>query len=139
MSPVPMPRFRAYTLLLVAGGLLTAAAACFSEHSAPTSPSTGGECSIPITPDLLGATIVVVRDFSFQPASVTVKQGATVVWANCSDPNDPPHTSTADAGGWNSPTIAPGETFAQTFDQAGSFAYHCEPHPFMTGTVVVAP
>ena len=34
-------------------------------------------------------------------------------------------------------TGLPGATFTQTFDQTGSFPYHCEPHPSMTGTVIV--
>jgi plastocyanin len=28
-------------------------------------------------------------------------------------------------------------SYERTFDQAGTFAYHCTPHPFMRGTVIV--
>ena len=31
-----------------------------------------------------------------------------------------------------------GGTFEQTFDEAGEFAYHCNIHPQMTGTVSVS-
>ena len=130
--------------LLLQGRLLIVLAAalvgaCFSERSGATAPSLGGECRVPLTADLLGATVIVVRDFSFQPPEIRVKQGGKVIWVNCSDTGDPAHTSTADGGAWNSPTLAPGATFGRTFDQAGSFPYHCSPHPFMTGTVVVEP
>ena len=114
-------------------------AACFSERSAVTAPSLGGECRVPLTTDLLGATVIVVRDFAFQPTEIRVKQGAKVIWVNCSDASDAPHTSTADGGAWDSPTLASGDAFGRTFDQAGSFPYHCAPNPFMTGTVVVEP
>jgi len=36
-----------------------------------------------------------------------------------------------------SPTLAPGGTFSHRFDKAGSYAYHCTPHPFMKGVVIV--
>jgi plastocyanin len=47
------------------------------------------------------------------------------------------HTVTADKGEWDSKPIAVGATFQRTFDQPGTFAYHCAIHPFMTGTVIV--
>ena len=125
------------TLLLVLFAALLAG--CFSERSAATAPSLGGECRVPLTADLLGATVIVVRDFSFQPTEIRVKQGGKVIWVNCSASGDPAHTSTADGGAWDSPTLAPGAAYGRTFDQAGSFPYHCSPHPFMTGTVVVEP
>ncbi len=124
------------TLLIVLAAAL--AGACFSERS-PTAPSLSGECRVPLTADLLGATVIIVRDFSFQPTEIRVKQGGKVIWVNCSASGDPAHTSTADGGAWDSPTLPPGATFGRTFDQTGSFPYHCSPHPFMTGTVVVEP
>ena len=109
---------------------------CFSERGS-TAPDTSATCVVPIGSQVPGSTLIVIRNFGFEPASVTIPQGGTVTWVNCDDPAQPTHTSTADAGAWNSPTLAPGEAFSRTFDQAGDFAYHCEPHPFMTGTVVV--
>lgn len=112
------------TLALAGGGL-----ACFSERTAVTQPPAGQYCSG--TPP---ANVVVIRDFSFTPAEARVSPGSTVIWANC---GDQAHTSTSDAGVWDSQLISPGFTYSRTFDQAGSFPYHCEPHPFMTATVVV--
>jgi amicyanin len=78
--------------------------------------------------------VVVVQQFSFQPAEVRVRAGERVTWLNC-DPD--PHTSTADNGEWASPLLAAGQSFTQTFATVGQFDYHCVPHPFMTGRVVV--
>jgi plastocyanin len=111
--------------------------ACFSERSAPTGPISGVECRIPLGPDVVGSTLVVIRDFSFQPAEIRIRAGGTVTWINCDDPGQPAHTSTADQGAWNSPSLNPGDVFSSAFAQAGTFAYHCEPHPFMIATVIV--
>jgi amicyanin len=79
---------------------------------------------------------VAIRDFSFQASEVRVKVGSSVTWVNC-EPEGTPHTSTSDQGAWESPLLAPGETFTRTFDTPGVFPYHCAPHPFMVGSVTV--
>jgi plastocyanin len=78
---------------------------------------------------------VTIQNFSFSPDTITVNKGMTVVWTN----NDSAgHTITADGGnGPASGVINPGETYAFTFDAAGTFGYHCSIHPSMKGTVVV--
>jgi len=112
------------------------ATACFSERAA-TSPDLSGECRLPLGPNVPGSTVIIVKAFAFEPGQVTIKAGNTVTWLNCADPNEPAHTSTADQGAWSSPLLLPGSSFTHTFAQAGTFPYHCEPHPFMTGTIVV--
>ncbi len=78
---------------------------------------------------------VDLRQFAVKRPSLQVTQGTTVVWHN----RDPlVHTVVTDvSGGFSSGTIAPGKSWAHTFTAAGKYAYHCEPHPFMKGTVVV--
>jgi len=68
------------------------------------------------------------------PDDVTIAAGATVTWTNS---DSVAHTSTSDASGWNSGTIAPGGRFSFTFQTPGTFSYHCAIHPGMIGTVVV--
>ena len=82
-----------------------------------------------------GAAEVSMEGIAFVPPEVTVAVGDTVTWTN----NDSvPHDVTADsfssgeAGG-----MAGGDTFEQTFEEAGSFDYVCTVHPGMEGTVVV--
>ena len=77
---------------------------------------------------------MTIQNFSFQPSSLTIKAGDTVVWTN-QDPTD--HTVTADDGSFGSPHVPSGGTFASTFTHAGTYAYHCSIHASMTGTVTV--
>ena len=113
---------------LIAGAVV----GCFSERS--TAPVAEGECRFPRGADVPGSTIVVIRDFTFEPAEVRVRSGERVTWINCDEDS---HTSTADGGEWSSPLLAPGDAFTQAFDTPGELPYHCEPHPFMTARVIV--
>ena len=114
----------------------TVAAACFSEHS-PTAPTTSAVCTLPLGPGVGGSTLVAIRGFAFLPQDVHVKAGSSVTWLNCEPAGTSSHTSTSDQGVWQSPLLATGETFIRTFDTPGVFPYHCDPHPFMLGTVTV--
>ncbi len=113
---------------LAAGALV----GCFSERSATS--VVDGECRFPAGEDVPGSTVVIIRGFAFEPAEVRVRTGERVTWINC---DEDAHTSTSDGGEWASPLLAPGDAFTARFDAAGELAYHCEPHPFMTGRVIV--
>ena len=77
---------------------------------------------------------VTIADFSFSPGSITIDQGDTVTWVN----NGPtPHSATANNGSFNTGILKAGQSASHTFDQAGTFSYFCQPHPFMKATVVV--
>jgi plastocyanin len=77
---------------------------------------------------------VAIQGFVFDPPTAAVAAGSEVSWTNA-DPAA--HTVTADDGSFDSGPMDPGRTFSATFDQPGSFAYHCEIHPTMKGTVTV--
>jgi plastocyanin len=81
-----------------------------------------------------GGAAVSIVDFAFQPAGVEVAVGGTVTWTNT---GQAPHTVTADDGSFDSGQLAPGASFSQTFNTAGTFTYHCSIHPQMTGTITV--
>src|SRR5215211_4606664 len=80
------------------------------------------------------ASPVQVVDFAFEPGMLTVPAGATVSWTNAGSRT---HTVTADDGSFDSGRLDPGEQFSQTFDQPGTFTYHCGFHPEMQGSIVV--
>lgn len=80
-----------------------------------------------------GVTEIRIRGFKF-PETTTIAAGQTVRWVN-DDPVD--HTITLDAGDVSSPLIKQGSPFSYKFDQVGTYTYHCTPHPFMKGTIVV--
>ncbi len=81
---------------------------------------------------------VSIEDFSFSPATITIKKGTTVTWTNKDSVG---HTATPDTpvGEFGSELLAKDQTYSYTFDTAGTFAYHCRPHPNMKATVIVAP
>ncbi len=118
--------------------LVVLATACFSERSNVTGPS-GGACSVSLDPSQFGSTVIAIRSFSFQPTPVHVKVGGKVTWLNCEPAGTPSHTSTADGGAWGSALIDPGTTYTFLFAAAGTFSYHCEPHPSMTAQIIVDP
>ena len=124
---------RTLAIMGLGAGLAAAAlAGCFSGRDA-TAPAEG-ECRFPIGDDIPGSTVVVIRRFAFGPPEVRIRAGERVTWINC---DEDAHTSTADEGEWSSPTLVPGTAFTHTFAAVGEFTYHCEPHPFMTGRVIV--
>jgi plastocyanin len=79
-------------------------------------------------------TGVTISDFQFAPASITIDVGDTVTWTN-----DGPtaHSATADDGDFDTGIFEAGQSRSETFDQAGTFAYFCTPHPNMRGTITV--
>lgn len=75
-----------------------------------------------------------MRNLAFVPGTIEIEAGTTVEWLN----NDPlAHSVTSDSGSFNSGLIQPGRKWRHTFTTPGTYTYHCTPHPFMKGTVVV--
>ncbi len=77
---------------------------------------------------------VEIEDFAFVPQNIQIAVGETVTWENY---DSAPHTATGDNGEFDSGNLNTDQTFSQTFDTAGTFAYHCNIHPNMTGSIVV--
>jgi plastocyanin len=98
----------------------------------------------------LAATIAVsIVDKTFQPADIVIAQGDTVTWTVTKSIGEG-HTVTSgtpggadigaafDSGLANIDALKDnGATFSFTFDTPGTYAYFCQVHPQMTGTVVV--
>lgn len=80
---------------------------------------------VTITTDSTGA-------FTFSPQALNITMGTTVIWKNNTSA---PHTVTGSSFG--SGTISPGGSFSFKFTQAGTFAYHCMFHPYMTASISV--
>src|SRR5258708_31044922 len=74
---------------------------------------------------------VVIEGVKYEPETLTVKRGETVVWVN----KDPfPHTVTA-KGAFDSHDIAAGKSWKYTARKAGEYAYICTLHSNMKGTL----
>ena len=77
---------------------------------------------------------VTISDFKFTPKSITINVGESVVWTN----NGPTgHSATADDGTFDTGVLPKGSTGMFRFTKAGTYKYHCTPHPYMHGTVIV--
>jgi len=74
------------------------------------------------------------RDYTFSPSSFQVAAGTRVTIVN-----DGPsyHTWTSDTGAWDSGTLSAGATYSHTFTTPGTFAFKCDIHSAMQGSVTV--
>jgi len=100
------------------------APATTSAQTTPTSQTTPVETA--------QSSAISIRNFAFNPDTITVKKGATVTWTN----NDSaPHQIKSDT--FNSGALGNGQSFSYAFENAGTFDYSCAIHPSMTGTITV--
>ena len=87
-----------------------------------------------------GPISVEMKSISYDPKSVEVPVGGSIVWTNKAFTN---HTATSEDDGktFDTGEIKPGETSSPVkFDKEGEFKYHCKIHgKTMSGTVVVKP
>jgi len=86
--------------------------------------------------DTASTDSVEIKDYAFSPKTITVKKGTKVTWTN-QDSVQHDVTSDTDGKGPSSELLSKGESYSFTFDEVGTFTYHCSPHPYMKGTVVV--
>jgi len=81
---------------------------------------------------------------NFVPKLLNIQLGFDnhIVWTNV---DDVAHTVTPDQSTEDSYSgefgsigvIMPGETYEFTFTEPNEVPYHCEPHPWMTGTIII--
>ena len=97
--------------------------------AAPVVTSPGPTTTTPTagpTPEPQALTVRLLGGF-FEPKALTIRSGDTVTFVN---EDSLPHTvtSTWDDGTTFDVALKPGETYAHTFDTAGTWAIHCRPH-----------
>jgi len=102
--------------------------------------SCGGSSSSPPAPTPSSATVSIVNGArtltttAYSPNPLTITRGTTVTWIN----NDSStHDQIADGGAFNTGDVAPGAQASVTFQNAGTFPYHCGRHPNMVATITV--
>jgi plastocyanin len=90
------------------------------------------------TADKAGGPVqeIVIDNFTFSPATVTVAPGTHVVWVNH---DDVPHTatSTTKPKRFDSGTLDTDAKYDHVFTEPGTYDYFCAVHPKMTGQIVV--
>lgn len=121
-------RFAALTIALIAALALIAVGFLFSGNLIPTTPSE----VVVIIPNGAGENL----HLGFEPSKIMLVIGVnnTVVWKN---EDSTWHTAHSNIPEFNSGLIQPGDSFTHTFQRAGTYPYHCDPHPWMTGVVIV--
>jgi plastocyanin len=77
---------------------------------------------------------VVIDNFSFAPAALSVPVGATVTWTNH---DDVPHNVVSTEQKFKSSVLDTDQKFSRQFNDAGVYKYFCGLHPRMTGQVIV--
>ncbi|MDO8507258.1 MAG: cupredoxin family copper-binding protein [bacterium] len=75
---------------------------------------------------------ISIKDFVFNPDTLTVKVGDIVTWRN-----DDGVVHSIKSTDFSSPNIKNGDTFKFQFVKAGTYEYNCGIHPYMKGKVVV--
>lgn len=132
-------------IVLAAGGIWVANSRSDKDSSNQTSQNNTGQEPVehddqpeqtPIA-ETSQTNVVSIEDFAFKPAKITVKKGTKVTWTNKDSVRHnvkPDEQSNAFTG---SELLATDESYSFTFSTVGTYTYHCEPHPQMTGTVEV--
>lgn len=77
---------------------------------------------------------VTIADDAFTPQTLSIDAGQTVTFTN---DDDDAHTVTARDGSFDSKGLDTKGVWRHTFMKPGTYAYYCELHPFMKGTIVV--
>jgi plastocyanin len=111
-------------VLILITGLALGVAACGSDDGGSVTTVGGGGAE----------ERVEIVEFAFSPETLTVPAGTTVIWENSDSVS---HTTTSEDEAWDSDSLASGDEFSFTLDEAGTFSYFCQIHPSMTGSIVV--
>jgi len=78
---------------------------------------------------------IEIKDFAFNPPTLTVKSGEKVTWINR---DEEPHTIVSVEKQFKKSTaLDTDQEFTITAGAPGTYSYFCSVHPKMTGTIVV--
>ena len=103
------------------------------DYADPVGATSAPATDAPAGDDAVGGAEIVISGFEFSEG-ITVPVGTTVIVRNDDSAG---HTVTADDGSFDSGRIDGGSTGEITFTAAGTFTFHCELHPAMSGTITV--
>src|SRR4029434_4503694 len=82
-----------------------------------------------------GGNKIEIKDFVFNPQTITVKSGEKITWINR---DEEPHTIVSVEKQFKkSSALDTDQEFSITAGPPGTYTYYCSVHPKMTGTIVV--
>jgi len=73
-------------------------------------------------------------EWGYDPPEITIETGQALTFTNA---GRIAHTATAKEGGFDTGLLEGGQSATIQFDDPGTFQYFCQPHPWMTGTIIV--
>ncbi len=88
----------------------------------------------------VGSYDVTIAGYAYSPSELRVSVGTTITWVNM---DGVMHTVSFGGhgddyrGGPDSGPMYHMSVWSYTFIEPGTYEYHCDPHPYMTGTVIV--
>ena len=78
---------------------------------------------------------IEIKDFAFNPQTITVKSGAKVTWINR---DEEPHTIVSVEKQFKKSTaLDTDQEFSITAGTPGTYNYFCSVHPKMTGIIII--
>ena len=84
-----------------------------------------------------GQNKIEIKDFAFNPQTITVKSGEKITWINR---DEEPHTIVSVEKQFKkSSALDTDQEFTVVAGVPGTYSYYCSVHPKMTGTIVVTP
>lgn len=134
MRPTAMKRTSA---LILAAGLVFGLGACSDDdegdEAAEETPGTDSAADDGATDDAGGAATITISGSTFEVAPLAAGETATV-----SNEDGFGHTVTSDDDAFEEVNLDGGGTGEIVGLEAGEYAFHCEIHRSMTGTLVVS-
>jgi len=92
------------------------------------------QTATPVPTTLTNTVNVEIKGFAFNPETITISKGTTVIWTNSDSVS---HTVTGIGNDIDSQILGLGQTYSFIFNEAGTFEYQCHIHPSMKGKVIV--
>lgn len=86
------------------------------------------------------AVVVTIDKMKYAQPEVKIKAGESVTWTNLEVMPHNVHFQKADIGAEQDlmgSMLTAKQSYTVKFNKAGTYAYHCTPHPFMRGKVIV--
>ncbi len=82
---------------------------------------------------------IAILNYEFSQETLTIKSGTTITWINLDavahTVDSGTHQNPADI--FESGSLRQNESFSYAFNEPGVYVYHCDPHPYMEGVIIV--
>lgn len=75
---------------------------------------------------------ILIKNFAFNPAEISVNKGTTVTWINKDST-----THRISGNIFQSADLSEGQSYSFTFNDSGTYDYFCGIHPSMKGKIIV--